>query len=257
MKILAIPVTALALASPMAAHAQAQVDVDNLIVGSPSTGRLAGNCCAGGMMQTWTAGISGRLTQIDMFTLAYTNSLPNPSQRAIFEVYAAGSFGSTERSNIAEATLLGSVDMPLNALPNGAGGASVQSIMLSSLNINIQQGQRLAFRMLTSCPTCTPDFVPDSYWVNWTVLEGGVNSNNYGAGSYLSPLFSAGVGTYLVNLNTDLNFRTYVDPSVTSAIPEPASWAMLIAGFGLTGALARRRRASAPANIVAQRLAQG
>jgi hypothetical protein len=28
----------------------------------------------------------------------------------------------------------------------------------------------------------------------------------------------------------------------TGAVPEPASWAMLIAGFGLTGAAARRRR---------------
>jgi hypothetical protein len=26
------------------------------------------------------------------------------------------------------------------------------------------------------------------------------------------------------------------------AVPEPASWAMLIAGFGLVGAAARRRR---------------
>ncbi len=29
---------------------------------------------------------------------------------------------------------------------------------------------------------------------------------------------------------------------VAAAVPEPASWAMLIAGFGLTGAVARRRR---------------
>jgi hypothetical protein len=28
------------------------------------------------------------------------------------------------------------------------------------------------------------------------------------------------------------------------AIPEPATWAMLIAGFGLTGAAMRRRRAA-------------
>jgi hypothetical protein len=27
------------------------------------------------------------------------------------------------------------------------------------------------------------------------------------------------------------------------AVPEPSSWAMLIAGFGLVGATARRRRA--------------
>lgn len=32
-----------------------------------------------------------------------------------------------------------------------------------------------------------------------------------------------------------------------SLVPEPASWAMLIAGFGLTGAVARRRRVSASA----------
>ncbi|KPF78254.1 hypothetical protein IP88_04270 [alpha proteobacterium AAP81b] len=33
----------------------------------------------------------------------------------------------------------------------------------------------------------------------------------------------------------------------TAGIPEPASWALLIAGFGLTGAAARRRRALAAA----------
>ncbi len=33
---------------------------------------------------------------------------------------------------------------------------------------------------------------------------------------------------------------------VLTAVPEPASWAMLIAGFGLIGAVSRRRRAQAP-----------
>ena len=32
---------------------------------------------------------------------------------------------------------------------------------------------------------------------------------------------------------------------ITGAVPEPASWAMLIAGFGLTGAMMRRRRSTA------------
>jgi hypothetical protein len=39
------------------------------------------------------------------------------------------------------------------------------------------------------------------------------------------------------------NFGADGDPAGTGAvIPEPASWAMMIAGFGLVGASARRRR---------------
>jgi hypothetical protein len=95
--------------------------------------------------------------QIDMFTLAYTNSPPNASQRAIFEIYDAGSFGTTALSNISAAILLESVSMPLNAVPNGTDGSSVQSIALSSLNIDAQQNQVLAFRMLAVCPSCSTD----------------------------------------------------------------------------------------------------
>jgi hypothetical protein len=34
----------------------------------------------------------------------------------------------------------------------------------------------------------------------------------------------------------------FVDGNAVDGIPEPTSWAMLIAGFGLVGASARRRR---------------
>ena len=45
-------------------------------------------------------------------------------------------------------------------------------------------------------------------------------------------------GSYLVN-------NRYFDPSLVSAgVPEPASWALMIAGFGLAGAGLRRRRAA-------------
>ena len=39
----------------------------------------------------------------------------------------------------------------------------------------------------------------------------------------------------------DYTFRTYASDA-TGAVPEPASWAMMIAGFGLAGAAMRRRR---------------
>jgi hypothetical protein len=34
----------------------------------------------------------------------------------------------------------------------------------------------------------------------------------------------------------------YYDGTLNYAVPEPATWAMLIAGFGLTGAAMRRRK---------------
>ena len=50
--------------------------------------------------------------------------------------------------------------------------------------------------------------------------------------------------------STELGFIFYHEPSfwdldnvsLTAAVPEPASWAMMIAGFGLAGAAARRAR---------------
>lgn len=50
----------------------------------------------------------------------------------------------------------------------------------------------------------------------------------------------AGAVSQLWNGGTPLGSST-----LTGAIPEPASWALLIAGFGLTGAALRRRRAIA------------
>jgi hypothetical protein len=45
------------------------------------------------------------------------------------------------------------------------------------------------------------------------------------------------------NLYDSTGFTATVES--TGAVPEPASWAMLIAGFGLTGAAMRRRRVTA------------
>jgi PEP-CTERM motif len=39
----------------------------------------------------------------------------------------------------------------------------------------------------------------------------------------------------------DVGFRSYVDEVAAPAVPEPATWTMMIAGFGLAGAALRRR----------------
>jgi len=63
-----------------------------------------------------------------------------------------------------------------------------------------------------------------------------VGTFNFGAG------FSAinWVSITSSNGGSDLDF--VLDNITGNAVPEPASWAMLIAGFGLTGAAMRRRR---------------
>jgi hypothetical protein len=44
---------------------------------------------------------------------------------------------------------------------------------------------------------------------------------------------------------TTLDTLTFNDVTAVGGVPEPASWAMMIAGFGLIGAATRRRRAAA------------
>ena len=39
-------------------------------------------------------------------------------------------------------------------------------------------------------------------------------------------------------------FNVTLSPAATGAVPEPASWAMMVGGFGLVGAAMRRRRAA-------------
>jgi hypothetical protein len=49
---------------------------------------------------------------------------------------------------------------------------------------------------------------------------------------------TANAGDYLVN-------NHFIDPlAVSGGVPEPAGWALMIAGFGLAGAMLRRRRAA-------------
>ncbi|WP_310497942.1 PEPxxWA-CTERM sorting domain-containing protein [Sandarakinorhabdus sp.] len=54
--------------------------------------------------------------------------------------------------------------------------------------------------------------------------------------------FSAGAGERISGLRFTSTGVAYEFDDFAANVPEPASWAMLIAGFGLVGATARRRR---------------
>jgi hypothetical protein len=68
-----------------------------------------------------------------------------------------------------------------------------------------------------------------------------------GAGNYFAVFYGTGaddVGDYAVNYSYNL----VLEPVAAGAVPEPATWAMMITGFGMAGAALRRRnRAFVPA----------
>lgn len=76
---------------------------------------------------------------------------------------------------------------------------------------------------------------------------GAINSYEIGRGKIEDLAFDTGR-----NL-TDNSTQTYARFSLTAvaAVPEPTTWAMMLAGFGLTGAAMRRRRRTATARVLA------
>lgn len=81
-----------------------------------------------------------------------------------------------------------------------------------------------------------------TYWIAFEGVSGTVGMRP-GAPSPLGneAFWSAGGGWSNADF-LDLGVRINGEPGIPGAIPEPATWAMLIAGFGLVGASLRRRR---------------
>ena len=78
--------------------------------------------------------------------------------------------------------------------------------------------------------------------------DGGTNPNPWTSYSFNVSLAAGSYAIRFAQADNQLFFTQGVDNvSVSGAVPEPASWAMLIAGFGLVGGAARRRRSVAAA----------
>ena len=57
--------------------------------------------------------------------------------------------------------------------------------------------------------------------------------------------FTAGAGEVITGLRfTSTGVAFEIDDVAGSAVPEPAAWALMLAGFGMVGAAARRRKAA-------------
>lgn len=93
---------------------------------------------------------------------------------------------------------------------------------------------------------------------SYTLTVGGFTSSTYstasgqpfGATRSTGP-FVLGPGTYTLSFNglSTSDNTAFIDAVTMSAVPEPAAWAMMIAGFGVVGGTMRRRRRVAGATF--------
>jgi len=86
-----------------------------------------------------------------------------------------------------------------------------------------------------------PGALPGSY-TNW---NGGEPNNNGGSENYLHTNINAGNWNDVYATYSPGGYVVEWSPVVRGAVPEPASWAMMIGGFALAGAAMRRRVAVA------------
>lgn len=166
------------------------------------------------LSQTFTAGLSGTLTRIDLALVGspferadggFTVSLRTPASVELFSAY-----------------------LDYSTPPNvfGASWTDIPSFDLSAAAIAVAVGQQ--FWIVVSA-----DAVQDPSGVSWLHGAGGAPLSYAGGAGYVS--FFGGPPTAT---GRDMGFRTYVD----TAVPEPATWALMLAGFGLAGGALRRRR---------------
>jgi hypothetical protein len=177
-------------------------------------------------VQSFTAGMDGKLTKVDLqiWRAAGFNDLNIGIARGIV---------GTPSLNILGILPVARLSVPTQT--QVAGGAFL-SVDVSSLNIIVHPGQTLSIGVLPlgQNPCCNVyrwtngEFDADGNLVNGLIYGDGFNQISVDGGDTWSPT------------GLDRSFRTWVD---TSIVPEPASWAMMISGFGLVGFAARRRRA--------------
>jgi hypothetical protein len=101
---------------------------------------------------------------------------------------------------------------------------TISNIDVSNLGLVFGVGDQFALTF----DAATPNFM------------GWGNAQYYDSGP---TLYRTGPTADWQNAVTDGGFATYMDRSFAPAVPEPASWAMMLAGFGLIGSIARRRMA--------------
>jgi hypothetical protein len=76
----------------------------------------------------------------------------------------------------------------------------------------------------------------------WNLMNGRSQQGGYSGGTDFVINTPFDIDCFTAVRDGDVNFQTFVDAGVASAISEPSTWAMMILGFAGVGFMAYRRR---------------
>lgn len=224
---IATSVTAL-LAVPVSAAVV--LDQDNIM--TIGTGDLIGASAIGQtadrrQAQLVKAGVTGTLSRVDLQVRRNTVG----TGTLVLELVHA--------SSSADLPVLAGTPAASISLLSSATDGFVTSFDVSAANFQVVAGESFAILLRALVPDSQSRFS----WVFGTLDADGnlLTTRDYANGynNLYNVYFDENNVTYWGASGVDRGFATYVD---VASVPEPASWAMMIAGFGLTGAIARRRR---------------
>jgi hypothetical protein len=240
-------VSACLLGAASAANAAVVVDQSNIAVapnggsiiyqvfGSPINTNPIGtvpNLIQATGIQFVTAGISGVLSAVDLQMTRFGAGNLNGA----FEVVIANNVTFDANGKILTGNVLGTTFGTVSSL---SATGSIMNFDFSGLNISFNAGDQFAIGLRN------PDTFSGAFgWAAGTSTDApGVPFNvaNFTPINYAGGNAYRGTNPYLGANPTfvphvDFGFRTYVN-----SVPEPATWAMMIVGFGLVGGSMRRR----------------
>jgi len=166
--------------------------------------------------------------------------MKNAVKKLVLAMAIAGSAMSTQAASYA-------------ITPGSSFAAGVNGSFTDYLTFSLAQPSSFAYAVanLVSSSTQTFTFGGNSFWLNITSNINDLAASLYSglptSGSLINPgVTSLSAGDYFIKV-TGIGAGTggigaYAVASQVAAVPEPESYAMFLAGLGIIGAIARRRK---------------
>jgi hypothetical protein len=178
-----------------------------------------------GYAQSFTAGVSGTLDSIQLGLINF-----GTAGTLGFRLYEGRPLTLSDPVLYSTTISSPSFFISLNVFTPWS---SLPTIDLSAANLQLTAGQQYTFA-LTSQTQQSDIGLLDFANTNPFTVAGG-DKYNYASGGFLGTIQPFGA---------DFAFRTFVGDRDDSGVPEPSTWALMIAGVALAGAGLRRQRAT-------------